>query len=111
MKYFLPPYTEAHINSQFKKLAKTLHPDKGGSAKQFTELTEEKNLLLAYSKMEIKDLPVNKLKRKSGKPVIFFVKARAELKEMQLRAFEKRLDKYINTGRDLLEMIKKSRKL
>ena len=43
MKYFSPPFTEDHIREQFRTLSKKLHPDKGGSEKDFQEMVEEKD--------------------------------------------------------------------
>lgn len=46
MKFFKPPFTKENLEGQFKRLSKSLHPDKGGSKEDFQALVQEKETIL-----------------------------------------------------------------
>lgn len=103
MKYFLPPFDKKSIEAQYKQLAKRFHPDvKGGSEKAFKELTEEKNLVLAWAAMPVDKLPREK---RTKLPV---VKSRPLKKILRPR---KREVHYVLNLNGLAEFIKQIKKL
>lgn len=108
-----PPYDIEDIVKAYRKKAKLYHPDMGGTAKQFRDITEAKEYLLKYFPTTQKSSTQGGQYWKTSCDLsqILYKKSRLRQLEMEikLQSFAKidldsSYQKYINTIKDTLNM-------